>query len=171
MYRSPNASPALLSPQNSQNVFVPFPLYHFILFHFCSTKLCNTLAMNSANGNGKANGGPPNGHAESQVDDAFQEQVLEIIKGDAFVVDWYGPDDPGHPQNLPRWRKWAITMSMALHVLSTTFASSVFSAASRATAIEFHVDLEVTVLATSLFMVGFAVGPTMFGWVKDTAPR
>ena len=113
--------------------------------------------------NGKANGVHHSADIDPQEEAAFEEKVIEKIRSDAFVVDWYGPDDPGHPQNLPQWRKWAITMSMALHVLSTTFASSVFSAASRVTAIEFGVRVEVTVLATSLFMVGFAIGPTIFG--------
>ena len=119
--------------------------------------------MSSLAANGKGHRAAHDPVIHSQEDGAFEESVIEIIKSDAFLVDWYGPDDPGHPQNLPRWRKWAITMSMALHVLSTTFASSVFSAATRATALEFGVSVEVTVLATSLFMVGFAVGPTLFG--------
>ena len=121
--------------------------------------------MSSHPTNGKLNGVHPRRDIDSREDLAFEESVIEMVKGDAFIVDWYGLDDPGHPQNLPQWRKWAITMSMALHVLSTTFASSVFSAASRVTAVEFHVEVEVMVLATSLFMLGFAVGPTMFGSV------
>ena len=119
--------------------------------------------MSSPTTNGKVNGGYTNGSVDSHQEAVLEEAVIERIKSDTFVVDWYGPDDGGHPQNLPRWRKWAITMSMALHVLSTTFASSVLSAATRATAIEFGVSTEVTVLMTSLFMVGFAVGPTIFG--------
>ncbi|KAI9691750.1 MAG: Cercosporin MFS transporter ctb4 [Bathelium mastoideum] len=127
--------------------------------------------MKSLVANGKGLGVHSNAEVDSQEEAAFEEKVIEKIKSDAFIVDWYGLDDPGHPQNLPQWRKWAITMSMALHVLSTTFASSVFSAASRVTAVEFGVSLEVTVLATSLFMAGFATGPILFGPLSERFGR
>lgn len=100
----------------------------------------------------------------SSSDAAFEERLLETIKGPTYLVDWYGPSDAGDPQNLPRWRKWLITMSIALYVLTTTFASSVFSAAAVVTAGEFSVGVETMVAAgTSMFMLGFAVGPIIFG--------
>ncbi|KXT10056.1 hypothetical protein AC579_9671 [Pseudocercospora musae] len=96
------------------------------------------------------------------------EDVLHIIRSDSFVVDWYGQDDKGNPQNLPLWRKWCITMILALYVLSTTFSSSVFSAAAAVTAQEFHVKVETMVFGgTSLFMIGFALGPIIFGSVSS----
>jgi len=95
---------------------------------------------------------------------AFEERLLEAIKGPTYLVDWYGAGDAGNPQNLPRWRKWLITMSIALYVLTTTFASSVFSPAAVVTSREFGVGVEVMVGAgTSMFMLGFAVGPIIFG--------
>lgn len=81
----------------------------------------------------------------SQDVDPLEEQVLERIKGDSFIVDWYGVEDKGNPQNLPLWRKWLVTMSVALYVLTTTFASSVFSAAAVVTAKEFKVAVETMV--------------------------
>ncbi|KAH3911925.1 hypothetical protein HBH56_130480 [Parastagonospora nodorum] len=99
---------------------------------------------------------------------AFEERMLETIKGSTYLVDWYGSGDAGNPQNLPRWRKWLITMSIALYVLTTTFASSVFSPAAMATSREFGVSLEVMVGAgTSMFMLGFAVGPIIFGPLSE----
>jgi hypothetical protein len=59
-------------------------------------------------------------------------------------------------------------MSIALYVLTTTFASSVFSAAAAVTAHEFGVGVETMVAAgTSMFMLGFAVGPIIFGQVLN----
>ncbi|KAI9695997.1 MAG: Cercosporin MFS transporter ctb4 [Bogoriella megaspora] len=127
--------------------------------------------MTSTTANGKANGVRSTTNINPEDEETLKESAIGLIRSDAFVVDWYGPDDPGHPQNLPRWRKWAITMSMALHVLSTTFASSVMSAATRPTAAEFGVSIEVTVLATSLFMVGFGVGPPIFGPLSERYGR
>lgn len=94
-----------------------------------------------------------------------EEDVLQIIRSNSFVVDWYGQDDKGNPQNLPLWRKWSITMTLALYVLSTTFSSSVFSAAAAVTAEEFHVKVETMIFGgLSLFMIGFALGPIIFGY-------
>jgi hypothetical protein len=107
---------------------------------------------------------PPHPPAE---DAALEESILGKIKGDSYVVNWYGDDDAGNPQNLPKWRKWLSTMSLALYVLTTTFASSVFSAAAAATAEEFGTSVETMVFGgTSLFMMGFATGPVIFGCVE-----
>lgn len=94
-----------------------------------------------------------------------EDEVLERIRGDEFVVDWLGPDDKGNAQNLPMPRKWLITFTLALFVLSTTFSSSVFSAAAAVTAFEYGVTVKTMVFGgTSLFMLGFAVGPIFFGY-------
>lgn len=83
--------------------------------------------------------------SQDEINEGIEEQVLSRIKGDFYVVTWYGPDDKGNPQNLPLWRKWVATMSVALYVLTTTFASSVFSAAVVVTAKEFGVSVETMV--------------------------
>lgn len=92
---------------------------------------------------------------------ALEERVLGAIKSNAFVVEWYGSDDSGNPQNLPYRRKWFITISLALYAHTTTFASSVFGAATHVMAQEFHLPADAIVIGcTSLFMVGFALSPT-----------
>lgn len=80
---------------------------------------------------------------------ATLEKDVEQTK-DPFLVEWNGPDDPENPQNFNRGRKWMMTMSLSLMTLWVTFASSVFSEATAATAKEFHVKTEVMTLGTSL---------------------
>ena len=93
-----------------------------------------------------------------------EEQILAAIRSDTYVVDWFSHDDKGNPQNLPYLRKWLITMSLALYALTTTFASSVFGAATHVMAEEFELPNETIVFGcTSLFMVGFAAGPPLWG--------
>ena len=82
---------------------------------------------------------------------------------DSNLIEWDGPDDTGNPQNWPRWKKWVITTVLSTLTFCVTFASSVFSAATEATAAEFDVSEEVMVLATSLFVLGFAFGPVVWG--------
>lgn len=69
---------------------------------------------------------------------------------DPNLVEWDGPDDPENPQNWPKWKKWLITMTLSTLTVWITFASSVFSTATLATAEEFGVSTEVTTLGTSL---------------------
>ena len=55
---------------------------------------------------------------------------------------------------------------MAGLTLTVTFSSSIFSAATLQTSHHFHVSPEVMVLGTSLFVAGFGVGPSVFGYVN-----
>lgn len=82
---------------------------------------------------------------------------------DPNIVEWDGPDDPENPMNFPRWKKWMITVMMGVMTFCITFASSVFSTATQATAREFGVSPEVMTLGTSLFVLGFAFGPCVWG--------
>lgn len=89
----------------------------------------------------------------------------------SLMVDWDSPDDPDFPQNFPRWRKFLITMTAAGTTLTVTFSASVFSAATVETAERFNVSIEVMVLATSLFVLGFGFGPTIFGPLSELYGR
>ena len=54
-------------------------------------------------------------------------------------------------------------MAMGISTFSVTFASSVFSTATTETAEQFGVSPEAMILGTSLFVLGFAFGPIVFG--------
>lgn len=90
---------------------------------------------------------------------------------DPNLVEWDGPDDPENPQNMPRLKKWVITISMALMTAWITFASSVFSTATLVTAKKFDVSTEVMTLATSLVIFGFAVGPQVWSPISELYGR
>ncbi|CAI7600327.1 unnamed protein product [Penicillium bialowiezense] len=95
-----------------------------------------------------------------------------ILKGkENFIVSWNGPNDPENPRNFPRWRKWVVTIMLGLMTICVTFASSVFSTATKVTAKKFNVSPEVMVLAVSLFVLGFAFGPIIFGPLSELHGR
>ncbi|EHA20273.1 hypothetical protein ASPNIDRAFT_51421 [Aspergillus niger ATCC 1015] len=98
------------------------------------------------------------------------EKAAEKEK-DPNLVEWDGPNDPENPQNMPRWRKWLITMSLSFMTTWITFASSVFSTATIVTAEEFGVSTEVMILATSLVVFGFAVGPLFWSPLSELYGR
>jgi MFS transporter, DHA1 family, multidrug resistance protein len=83
----------------------------------------------------------------------------DVPAKDPNLIEWDGPDDPGNPMNWSRTKKWIITIVLGLMTFCVTFASTVFSTATVPTAIEYGVSTEVTTLGTSLFVLGFAVGP------------
>lgn len=81
----------------------------------------------------------------------FNDKSDELEENE--LVTWALPYDPENPKQWDPRRKWAITFAMGGMTLVVTFASSVFSTATRATAEEFHVSSEVTTLGTSLYIL------------------
>lgn len=88
-----------------------------------------------------------------------EEDAKKQEEKDPNLVEWDGPDDPGNPMNWNRNRRWGITLALGMMTFCVTFASSVFSNATVPVAELYHVSTEVTTLGTSLFVLGFAVGP------------
>ncbi|MCJ1392627.1 Citrinin biosynthesis cluster MFS transporter mrr1 [Xylographa bjoerkii] len=116
-------------------------IYHFRLFGDDD----NTLNMEKDE---EQQGGPPR---------PVEEQK------DLYLVTWDGPDDPGNPMNWPLRKKILVTLAFSMTTFVITFSSSVFSTATQVTAIEFGVSEEVMTLGTSLFVLGFAIGPLIWG--------
>lgn len=89
----------------------------------------------------------------------------------SIIVDWDGTEDPDHPQNFSRKKKFVATFALAGPTLVVTFSSSVFAAATVQTAERFNVSNEVMILGTSLFVLGFGLGPTVFGPMSELYGR
>ena len=87
------------------------------------------------------------------------------------LIEWDGPDDPENPQKWPRSKKWISTTLLSTLTFCVTFSSSVFSTATRVTAIQFGVSDEVMILGTSLFVLGIAVGPIVWGPMSELYGR
>ncbi|KAI9702586.1 MAG: Citrinin biosynthesis cluster MFS transporter mrr1 [Candelina mexicana] len=90
---------------------------------------------------------------------------------DPNIIEWDGPNDPENPMNFTKRRKWIITVTMSGLTFCITFASSVFSTATVATAEKFGVSNEVMILGTSIFVLGFAVGPLAWGPLSELYGR
>lgn len=105
------------------------------------------------------------------------------------ALDWDGPTDPvippntnvieqscsprsqNNPRNFSTPKKVFITACLASLVCIATFGSSVMSPASGQLIHEFGISKEVSVLATSLYVLGFAVGPLLFGPASEVLGR
>jgi MFS family permease len=88
-----------------------------------------------------------------------------------YIVEFEGPDDPLNPLNWSIRKRVVATVLLSLTTFVVTFASSVFSSALRVVAVEFHISDEVATLGTSLFVVGFALGPLVYSNVLQTNDR
>ena len=53
----------------------------------------------------------------------------------------------------------------------TTFASSILSPATQVLSAEFDISKEVAILATAIYVLGFAFGPTVFGPASEVLGR
>ncbi|KAI0455161.1 polyamine transporter 1 [Xylaria acuta] len=90
---------------------------------------------------------------------------------DAYVVEFEGPDDPYHPQNWPLKKKLITAAILGYTTITSAFTSSIFSAATPHVAKEFGVSTEVGILGVSLFVLGFATGPTIWAPLSELKGR
>ena len=113
-------------------------------------------------------------NAETSRDVEKQEgppQKPKEQERDLNVIEWDGPDDPENPMNFKPAKKWTMTVLFGLITFVITFASSVFSTATVPTAKLFNVSPEVMVLGTALFVLGFSVGPPVWGPLSELYGR
>lgn len=87
------------------------------------------------------------------------------------LVDFDGPDDPYRPLNWPGNKKIVTTMLYGLVTMSATWASSSYSAGTRAVATEFDVGVQTATLGTTLFLCGFGIGPLLWAPLSEVFGR
>ncbi|EKV19552.1 MFS multidrug transporter, putative [Penicillium digitatum] len=88
-----------------------------------------------------------------------------------YVVEFDGPDDPLYPLNWPVKKKCYISAILAFTSICSTFDSAVFSSSSRHVSSHFGVGLEVAVLSSSLYIVGYASGPLIWAPLSELKGR
>ncbi|WVR03429.1 hypothetical protein IAU60_000420 [Kwoniella sp. DSM 27419] len=110
------------------------------------------------------------GDVEQGVDVHGSQSNNEKAK-QADLVSWDGPDDPCDPLNWPRSKKMKVTMLYGATACCASFSSSIFSAASQNVARDFNISTEVSILGLSLFLLGFTVGPVLFGPISEVYGR
>ncbi|KFY68286.1 hypothetical protein V496_01206 [Pseudogymnoascus sp. VKM F-4515 (FW-2607)] len=88
-----------------------------------------------------------------------------------YVVEFDGPDDPLHAQNWPFKKKLYTAVMLGLTTLTAAFASSIFSAAIPSVSKQFEVGEVVGTLGVSLYVLGFATGPTLWAPLSELKGR
>jgi len=88
-----------------------------------------------------------------------------------YVVEFDGADDPMHAQNWSMTRKLIVAAMLGYTTFIAAFGSSIFSAAARPVAREYHVNVEIGVLGVSLYVLGFATGPIIWAPFSELQGR
>jgi hypothetical protein len=101
---------------------------------------------------------------EEYTEETVTGQILKEIKSNVTgrieryeLVTWK-INDPENPKNWSKAYKWWCTMVVALTCFVVAFNSAVITADIAGPSEEFHVSQEVSLLAITLFVVGFGVG-------------
>ncbi|KAK8081196.1 hypothetical protein PG997_009014 [Apiospora hydei] len=87
------------------------------------------------------------------------------------LVDFDGPADPYHPLNWSTHKKVSTTLLYGLVTMTATWASSSYSAGTAEVAREFGVGRQVAVLGSSLFLLGFGLGPLVWAPLSEVYGR
>lgn len=87
-----------------------------------------------------------------------------------YVVEFI-PNDPRNPMNFPEWKKWFLTVSVAVATLAVAFVSTAYTASITQVIEEFHCSQEVATLGVSLFVLGFAIGPVLWAPLSELYGR
>ncbi|KAI4603258.1 hypothetical protein KJ359_006051 [Pestalotiopsis sp. 9143b] len=103
----------------------------------------------------------PNGQIPITAPDSKKEYTLV-----AFVEN-----DPENPKNWSKAYKWWCTMVVAITCFVVALASAVITADLDAPAAELGVSKEVSLLAITVFVVGFGVGPMLFAPLSEVYGR
>jgi hypothetical protein len=112
----------------------------------------------------------------SRQKNAFARMLLDQAypgngsKESPYLINFI-PDDPQNPMMLPRWKKWTFTCFQGLTTLATTFASSAYSGAIEQVIHSFDISQEVATLGISLYVLGFACGPLIWGPLSELYGR
>ncbi|KAI1658391.1 polyamine transporter 1 [Daldinia decipiens] len=101
----------------------------------------------------------------------FSHPLAKVKTGQESLVDFDGPDDPYRPMNWPRHKKIATTLLYGLVTMTATWSSSSYSAGTLQIAEQFGVGRQTATLGTTLFLVGFGIGPLLWAPLSEVYGR
>ncbi|KAJ0119228.1 polyamine transporter 1 [Diaporthe amygdali] len=101
----------------------------------------------------------------------FTHPLVHQKTSEADLVDFDSPEDPYRPMNWPTKKKCTTTLLYGLVTMSATWASSAYSAGTSQIAEEFRVSSQVATLGTTIFLLGFGIGPLLWAPLSEVFGR
>lgn len=111
------------------------------------------------------------GDMKDEVDAPGEPKLSEKVEQSPYLVRWDGPDDPENPKNWSRLYRWLLTMASSLLVLNASFASSAPTGVLDQLIERFSLSRVIAILTISLFIVGYCVGPLVWGPLSEQYGR
>ncbi|KAL4867172.1 hypothetical protein BDV12DRAFT_210058 [Aspergillus spectabilis] len=102
---------------------------------------------------------------------AGKDYPPELPDAEKYVVEFTGADDPVHPHNWPMSTRVLYSLVLAYVTFVSSFASAIFSSGVGAIGVEFGISTEVSTLGVTLYVLGFAAGPTIWAPASELAGR
>ena len=96
-----------------------------------------------------------------------KDAASPVDDNDADIVGWDGPVDPECPRNWKPPRKFFFTVITSSVIMAVSFGSSVFAPATAVAAAQFGVSPVVMQLSVTLWILGLAAGPILFGPLSE----
>ncbi|KAI5950149.1 hypothetical protein KGF54_005297 [Candida jiufengensis] len=90
---------------------------------------------------------------------------------DPYVVQFDGVDDEYHPFNWPLRSKILYTAVVGFNAFCVSLGSAMFSAAAPVLMEKYHIGWSVAALTTTLYVLGFAAGPIIYGPLSELFGR
>lgn len=88
-----------------------------------------------------------------------------------YLVTFDMPDDPALPHNWSIYKKILLTSLVTTFSFCNSLGSALLSQSSEEIMKKFHIGREVATLATSLYVLGFAWGPILWGPLSEIYGR
>jgi hypothetical protein len=109
--------------------------------------------------------------SESTSGSAEENGVVESTQADvAFLAKW-DANDPDNPMNFSPMRKAWLVSQLSLIAFAGASGASITSPAEPTISAFFDISRETTVLTVSLFILGFAFGPMLWGPLGEVYGR
>lgn len=87
-----------------------------------------------------------------------------------YIVEWL-PDDPENPMTWSDPYKWFLVGLVGFATLAVSFDSSAFSGGIAQIIVHFGISEELAIAGVSLFVLGFALGPLLWGPFSEVLGR
>jgi DHA1 family multidrug resistance protein-like MFS transporter len=101
----------------------------------------------------------------------FTHPLSHIRTTKEDLVEFDGPDDPYRPMNWPLRKKVVTTGLYGFVTMTASWASACYSPGTAQIAAEFNVGNQVSILGTSLFLIGFGIGPLLWAPLSEVFGR
>lgn len=93
------------------------------------------------------------------------------LQSEKYELVTFVENDAENPKNWSKAYKWWCTMVVAITCFAVAFNSAVITADPAGPAESFGVSEEVSLLATTLFVLGFGLGPMVFAPLSEILGR